>query len=86
MSAWGWRICGARRNRGQGMTIEIKFSEADDVLVARLTGLFTPRADELTDRSIAQKCIESNKTKVLIDYRLVDGEPSHWIPFIPVMS
>jgi len=57
------------------MAIDIEFNESGDVLVARLTDSFSPRADEIADKTIAQKCIDDEKTKVLIDYRAVEGQP-----------
>ncbi len=57
------------------MTIDIEFGENGNILVARLFGIFTPMGDELSDQTIAQKCRESAKTKVLIDYRAVEGVP-----------
>ncbi len=57
------------------MPIHVEFSEAADILYARLSGLFNVESDERADRKIAHECKERNCRKVLIDFRDVEGMP-----------
>ena len=57
------------------MSVSVDFSEAGEILIARVDGVYELKSDETADRAIAARSKEGGFRRVLIDSRKLDGMP-----------